>query len=102
MTKVRSIQRLVASGAPDGFRVDMSLTDATGVFRAFEFRRATLPAAIRRSTVVEIERYINNDLAGALAGEATQCQVKVHSANPLNVDAVCSIYPIELNWWVQE
>ena len=94
MTKVRGNQRLVTSGAPDGFRVEMSLTDATGALRAFEFRRGTLPSAIRRATAADIERHINNELSGALAGEATQCKVRVYSANPLDVEAVCSDRPI--------
>ena len=94
MTKVRGVQRLVTSGAPDGFRAEMSLKDANGVLRTFEFRRATLPAAIRRATAADIERHINNELAGALAGEATQCKVRVYTASPLDVEAVCSDQPI--------
>ena len=94
MTKVRSIQRLVTSGAPDGFRVDATLVDANGLPRSFEFRRAGLPTAIRRATPADIERHINNELATSMAGEATQCRVRVYSANPLDVDVVCSDRPI--------
>lgn len=94
MTKVRGIQRLTTSGAPDGFQAEMSLRDANGALRSFEFRRATLPTAIRRATAADIERHINNELAGALAGEATQCRVRVYSANPLDAEAICSDQPI--------
>ena len=94
MTRVRGIERQVTSGAPDGFRVVTSLPDGVGQDRALEFRRSILPSTIRRGTVAQIETYINSEMAAALSGETTQCRAKVYSANPLDVDVVCSDRPI--------
>ena len=100
-TQVRSITPLhTATGAFDGFRVVTSIGALDGKDRILELRRANLPANIRNGTALEIQSYINQWLADALAGYATKCEVYVRNANPLDVLAMCSTRPIPPEWWL--
>ena len=97
-TQVRAIYKLFSpTGAFDGFGVITSIANLDGTDRVIQFRRADLPGAVRNGTAGQIEVYINDFLTTNLAGHPTNCRVRVWAANPLNIDAICSLNPIPPN-----